>query len=279
MPMPKIEVAYLGPEGTFAHVVASQRFHDAAFVPLRTIADIFDYVSKAPQRWGVVPIENSSGGTIYQTVDCLIEPSCSLSIQEEMSIRVALALIGRKGERIRTVYSHFAPLQHCDRWLRQHLPDVERVAVSSTGEAARLVSASKEAGVAAISAKQSAEIYKLDVLEFPIVQSIENLTQFFAIGHKNGHATNSSKSSLVVSLHDTPGSLCSFLEPFKKANVNLSRIISRPVMGRPNEYIFFVDIVGTEKDEAVREALTIARETSISIRIVGTYPVLPPFAS
>ena len=277
--MPKTEVAYLGPEGTFAHLVALQRYRNASLVPLRTIADIFDYVSKGPKRQGVVPIENSSGGTIHDTVDCLIAPSCPLSVQEEMSIRVNLALIGRKGERIRTVYSHFAPLHHCEEWLRRHFPGVEHRIVSSTGEAARLVSTSKEAGAAAISARGSAKIYKLDVLEFPIVQSIENITQFFAVGHKNGRATNNAKSSLVVSLHNTPGSLCLFLEPFKNAGVNLSRIVSRPVMGRPNEYIFFVDIAGTEKDEAVRKALATVRKTSISVRIAGTYPVRRPFDS
>ncbi len=277
--MPKVEVAYLGPEGTFSHLVALERYPDALFVPQRTIAEVFGYVSQKSGRRGVVPIENSSGGTIYETVDCLIEPYSVLCVQEEMSICVNLAMIGRKGEQIRTIYSHFAPFQHCDTWLKEKFPNVERLVVSSTGEAARLVSSSNAHGLAAISARKSSEIYKLDILEFPIVQSIKNMTQFFMIGHKNEDAQNSSKSSLVVSLNNAPGSLCAFLEPFKDAGVNLSRIVSRSVMGRPNEYVFFVDIAGTEKDEATRKALSIVRKTSVNIRMVGTYPVLPPFES
>ncbi len=270
-------IAYLGPVGTFAYLVASARYPGEELTPLSTIGDVFDYVSESKDRCGVVPIENSSGGTIFETVDGLISPSCLLSVQEEMSIHVNLALLGRNGEQIRVIYSHFAPFRHCDSWLKKHFPKVERQEVASTAEAAR--HAAQESYAAAISTKRAATIYGLDVLEFPIMQDIENVTQFFSLGHELGKSCPCSKSSLVVSLRNEPGSLCSFLEPFKVSQVDLSRIVSRPKLGYPNEYVFFIDVVGTEEKEVVRAAMNIARKTATSTRVVGVYPVLSRFES
>ena len=192
-------------------------------------------------------------------------------------MRVHLALIGHKGEPIHAIYSHFAPFRHCDSWLNEHYSGVERFEVDSTGEAARV--AAQKTGGAAIGNKQAAKLYGLDILEFPIAQDVENVTRFFVLGHGDGNAASGKKTSLVVSLHNIPGSLFSFLKPFKDTGIDLSRIVSRPVAGHPSDCVFFVDIAGTEKEDAVRKALEAVRQTSIRIKIVGAYPVLPRFDS
>lgn len=271
------EIAYLGPEGTFAHLVAKKRFRDHLLVPQSTIADVFRYVRAKSNRCGIVPIENSSGGTIHTTVDELIDRTKGVFIQEELSINVRLALLGHKRKPVRVVYSHFAPFHHCDTWLTNHYPRVKRQEVSSTGEAVKL--ASKEKDAAAIGNREAGGLYGLDVLQFPIEQDIKNVTQFFAVGHPLEDTGPGSKMSLLVSLKDSPGSLCSFLEPIKKAGVNLSRIVSRTVIGHPSKYVFFVDIVGTAKDPSVARALRDAKRSALHIEVVGIYPVRPQYTS
>ena len=280
MVMSKPQIAYLGPEGTFSHILTRRRYGDSLqLIPSPTIDDVFDFVEEDTSRLGIVPIENSSGGNIYDTVDRLVDEKNILTIHEELSMHVNLALLGHEGEEVRVLYSHFAPLHHCEPWIKEHLPKVERHAVSSTGEAAKLAAADKHS--AALGPKESAKIYDLDILVYPVEQHLPNVTQFYCIGHPKKEGPDDSKSSLVVVLPNTPGSLCNFLEPFKDSEVNLTRILSRPLVGRPNQYVFFIDIKGIPKGEPVKRTLELAKENSLytHLRILGSYPVLPPFTS
>jgi prephenate dehydratase len=271
------EIAYLGPQGTFAHLVAEKRYRGRTLIPQNSIDDVFRYVQADPGRKGIVPIENSSGGTIYETVDHLIDRSCTLSIQEELSIKVRLALLGHKRESVRVLYSHFAPFHHCDGWIKENFPDVERRETKSTAEAAKL--ASSENNAAALGTRDAAHVYNLDILHFPVTEDVPNVTQFFSLGHKTVDPRLCKKTSIVASLRNAPGSLVAFLEPFSKAGVNLTRIVSRPVAGHPNTYVFFVDIAGTVNDPTIKRALTSAGKVSRYIRVVGTYPIHPSYTS
>ena len=135
--MAAIEVAYLGPPGTYSHLIVEKRFGaNCKALPMPTILDICAFVSQAPTAMGVVPIENSSGGTIYETVDILLANRPRVFVEEEVSLEVNLALIGCKGEKIKVLYSHFAPLEHAVVWVKRHLPKVERRVVVSTAVAA-----------------------------------------------------------------------------------------------------------------------------------------------
>lgn len=271
------EVAFLGPEGTFAHLVAKKRYRGRPLVPKPTIDEVFAYVEESPARVGIVPIENSSGGIIYQTIDILRDRNCALLIQEELQVDVKLALVGRKDQPINVVYSHFAPLHHCGPWLKHYLPGVKRETVSSTALAARY--AAEQPGAAALTTRDAAKLYGLDVLNFPVVSDVENRTQFVTIGH--GHCTkgDNTKTSYAVELLDRVGALCDFLEPFKNAGVNLTRIISRPIVGRPNTYMFFVEIDGTELKPSVKAAVEQARRVCSAIRCLGAYAIRPPYQS
>jgi len=272
------QIAYLGPQGTFSELVARKRFGRAIpGVPLPGIYEVFEHVRKNRNAVGIVPIENSSGGNIYETIDCLIESGRSLVILEELSLQVRLALLGHRGKNIRTLYSHFAPMQHCDPWISSHLPKVERKEVSSTAMAAE--TAAKNPNAAALGMRDAARQYGLDVLEFPVQPDVPNLTQFICIGHKSAAPETGSKTSMIVTLTNRPGALCDLLAIFRDHDINMTRILSRPIIGQPKSYIFFIDILGTPDRSPAREALARAARTVESLRYAGAYPVRRPYLS
>ena len=272
------EVAYLGPEGTYSHLVAEKRYgHNRRFVPLPTILDVCSYVSRKSSRRGIVPIENSSGGAIYETVDILLSNRPRVHVEEELSLDVKLALLGRKGEKIKVLYSHFAPLEHCNAWLRCRLPRVKRYVVTSTAVAAQY--AAKEENAAALGSRRLARLYNLDVIHYPVEAAIPNLTVFYAVGGKHKTPSQSKKTTLAVKLPNRSGSLCTFLEAFRNENVNLSRLISRPIRGCPREYAFLVDIEGAITSPWIKRTLTLAQKTCFELRVVGSYPTRHPYKS
>jgi prephenate dehydratase len=273
----EFDVAYLGPEGSFSHLVAQKRYPDRALKPFRTVPEVFTYLEQHEQDKGIVPIENSSGGMIVQTVDGLIEHACTLFIQEELSLNVRLALLARPGAEIRTIYSHFAPLQHCEPWIKQHYPHARTVPQPSTSGSAQ--AAAREPGIAAIGQIAMAEMYGLDVIADPILEEVPNITQFFVVGHERLDASQGEKTSLVVALKNQAGSLFSFLKPFAESGVNLTRIESRPIAGQPNTHRFLVELHGTETEENVRAAFAGAQAVSTQFYNVGSYPVLPRYQS
>jgi chorismate mutase/prephenate dehydratase len=270
-------VAYLGPEGSFSHLVAQKRYPDRTLKSFSTVPEVFQHLQQHAQDKGIVPIENSSGGMIVQTVDGLIEHACTLFIQEELSLNVRLALLARPGTEIRAIYSHFAPLQHCEPYLKQHYPNAKTVPQPSTSASAE--AAAREPGVAAIGQLAMAEKYGLEVIAYPVRDEVPNITQFFVVGHDRQDAAAGQKTSLVVALENKAGSLFSFLKPFAEAGVNLTRIESRPTVGQPNTYRFLVELHGTENDEAVRIAFRGAQAVSTQFFNVGSYPVVPRYQS
>ncbi len=270
-------VAYLGPEGTYSHMVAARRFgQDALLVPQPSIIDACAFAAEDPSRHCVVPVENSSGGPITETVDLLISNRFNLAIEECLYLNVKLALLGRKGQEIKKVYSHAVPLIHCDTWLRREMPSVKKTVVSSTSEAARLAASEKDA--VAIASLGSAAIYKLDALIYPIEQDVPNITQFYSLRLEPARlAGKNRKTTIAAELLNDPGSLYDFLEPFKLDKINLSRIISRPVYGKPHEYAFYVDVDGDMVEPRMRSAIAKVSKACATLRVVSSYPVRKPY--
>jgi prephenate dehydratase len=272
------EVGYLGPIGTYSHLVAEKRFgRSARLVPFPTIMDVCEFAAGHRTRFGIVPIENSSGGAIYETVDILLQNEPRIRIEEELSLNVAISLLGRRGEEVRVLYSHFAPLEHCAAWVRKNLPRAERRSATSTAAAA--IQAAGWPGAAALGNRRLARIYGLDVLAHPVESDVPNLTVFYTISGASGMPTVADKTTLAVKLPNTPGSLCAFLETFRDKNVNLSRLISRPIRGSPREYAFLIDVSGGARSAAVRSALVTAKRTTTEMRVVGSYPTRKPYSS
>ena len=273
------EVTYLGPAGTYTHQVAEMRFgQDAELIPASTIFDACEHVKKVYGSYAVVPIENSSAGNITATIDIIMNDA-ELTVVESMSLVVRLALIGRRNAEIKHLYSHFAPFKHCATWIRKHYPDAVCHEVSSTAEAA--VKVQGESDAAALGSRKLAEIYDLDLLEFPLEQDIINETEFIVLASRETRGADRAgeKTALSVQLVNGPGSLCSFLIPFRDMKVNLTRIISRPVYGVPSEYAFYIDIKGNCEDESVQRALELAGEHCDLLRVIGSYSYKEKFHS
>ncbi len=263
-------IACLGPVGSFSYLLTEKRFPGTPIEPLVSVGDVFDFLATHPHAEGIVPIENSSGGFIIDTVDRLVDDRCPLWIQEELTLDVKLALLGHSGTPVEVIYSHPMPFFHADEWLKVHYPTARRVTRPSTAASAELAAA--EPNAATIGPRQNALRYGLDLLHFPISGDVPNITQFFRLGHSPLPSSSAhNRSALIVELADKPGSLCLFLTPLSDAAINLKRLESRPLRGQPNKYRFFVEIEGSPAEPHVAAALDRAKADGATIRSVGSY--------
>ena len=263
------QVAYLGPEGTFSGILARQRFGEKSdLVACATIDGVFQSVLSGETPLGLVPVENSSGGTVYDTIDLFIRNTGSIYILEELALDIRIALLGRKGKKLKTVYSHFTQIKH----------HATLVPVSSTAIAAEQAAANPQA--AALASPGAADLYNLDILATPSDAQEINVTNFFTIARKPGTLRkNASRTALVATLLNECGSLHKFLGPFARQKVSLTRIVSRPVPGQPQTYVFYVEVEGAETDPSVALALSSAKRQSRSISILGSFPLGRRFRS
>ncbi|MCA1962549.1 MAG: ACT domain-containing protein [Prosthecobacter sp.] len=265
------DVACLGPEGSFSHLLATRRFPGAKIHLLPSIHEVFDHLASHPGLLGLVPIENSSGGFIIDTVDRLMDGRCALHIIEELTLDVKLALLGHQGCPIQSIHSHAMPFYHADEWLKATHPNARRVVESSTAKAAE--KAAQVPGAAAIGPKQNAAAYGLEVLHYPIAPELPNITQFYVLSDRPvAPGEGCQRTALIVELPDRPGSLCRFLTPLSAAGINLKRLESRPVRGHPNTYRFFVEVEGVPDSPEMAAALTTVRQDGAGVRIAGIYP-------
>lgn len=271
-------IACLGPEGSFSHLLTQMRFPDAPVQLMASIGEVFDFIRSHPDALGIVPIENSSGGFIIDTVDRLVDERCGLNIIEELTLDVKLALLGRSGADVKTIHSHAMPFFHSDEWLKTNYPNAKRMVEASTAKAAE--KAATQEGAAAIGPRQNAQRHSLNILHFPIAGEVPNITQFFLLGHQaNAESTANNRTALVVELPDRSGSLCRFLTPLSEASINMKRLESRPIRGQPNKYRFYIEIEGSPADSLVQKALDQTRAEGAVIRSVGSYPAGRRFES
>jgi len=270
---------YLGPAGTFSHILMRKRLGEkAALEPRPSLETVFEEVARQKGGRGLAPIENSSGGTVYDSVDLLIRHAGRIFITEELALDVRIGLLGRTGAPIRTIYSHFVQLKHHADWLRSHYPEAQVREVASTAIAAEKAAA--DHGGAALAAPGAAAIYGLELLAMPQVEQTVNVTHFYMIGTQPATAAKGRlKTALVAALPNVCGSLHRFLGPFARQKVSLSRIISRPVPGQPQTYVFFIEIEGGPAEAPVAKALKRAEALSESLANLGTFPVKARYKS
>ncbi|MEI8293740.1 MAG: prephenate dehydratase domain-containing protein [bacterium] len=272
------QVAYLGPEGTFSGILARQRFGKKAdLIACTAIDGVFESVLSGATPLGLVPVENSSGGTVYDTIDLLIRHAESIFIVEELSLDIRIALLGRTGAPPRTVYSHFTQIKHHADWLKNHHPKASLVPVASTAMACERAAADTKA--AALASPGAAGIYQLDVLATPSEGSEVNVTNFFTIARKPTSPDKSERTALVATLLNQCGSLHKFLGPFARQNVSLTRIVSRPVPGQPQTYVFYIEVEGAATESSVARALNLAKRRARSISMLGSFPLGRRFRS
>lgn len=267
----QLKVAFLGPEGTFTHTAALRHFgHSVQTVALSGIAQVFHQVETRICQYGVVPIENSIEGMVNHTLDLLIHSS--LKISGEVELRIHQQLMSKAGskDRIRKIYSHQQSLAQCRSWLDTNLPGIERIAVSSNAEAARIAAGDNTA--AAIAGEAASRLYELPVLENNIEDEADNSTRFLIIAEKDSLPSGDDKTSLLFSMPSKPGSLLKMLSCFADNNINMTRIESRPSRRGLWEYVFFVDIDGHIRNDNVASAVQRLETEASMVKILGSYP-------
>ncbi len=268
-----LKVAFLGPEGTFTQAAVLKQFGSSVrALPMTSIDEVFHEVEAGVADFGVVPIENSSEGTVNNTLDMFL--GSALKICGEVEMRIHHYLMGRMTAMvgIKRVCAHPQALAQCRGWLDEQLPDIERVPVSSNAEGARR--ARDERGSAAIAGKSAAEIYGLTLLANEIEDRADNTTRFLVVGRKLFSASGADKTTLLLSAADSSdaGALFHILEPLAKHKVNMTRIESRPSRKRKWDYVFFIDIEGHISEPAVAAALQELEQRAALFRVLGSYP-------
>jgi len=268
-----LKVAFLGPEGTFTQQAVYKHFgHSVRALALPSIEEVFHEVEAGDADFGLVPIENSTEGTVNHTLDrFLVSP---LSICGEVELRIHQYVMGRMKslEQVQRICTHQQSLAQCRQWLDENLPLVDRVAVSSNAEGARR--ARDEQGTAAIAPQAAAEVYGLNVLVAEIEDRPDNTTRFLVVGSKKFRPSGDDKTTLLMSTGHTQeaGTLYHLLEPLSRNGVSMTRIESRPSRRKKWDYVFFIDIVGHADDAPVAAALADLRDRASLFRVLGSYP-------
>jgi chorismate mutase/prephenate dehydratase len=266
-----VNIAYLGPEGTFTHDAALKHFgHSARTTALAGIDQVFREVEAGHCHFGVVPVENSIEGVVNHTLDLLM--NSTLRICGEVELRIHQHLMSRAADLsgIRRVYSHQQSLAQCRGWLNGNLPGAERVPVSSNSEAARM--AAQEDGAAALAGAAAAEFHALPILARNIEDAPDNTTRFLVLGRDSAAPSGRDKTSLLFTTPNRPGALFTMLKCFAEQGVSLSRIESRPSRRGMWDYVFFVDLEGHAEDAPVAAALAALQREAAMVRVLGSYP-------
>jgi chorismate mutase/prephenate dehydratase len=267
----ELTVVYLGPPATHTHLACIEYFGSSIQAHSKeSIQEVFEAVEKRRVSYGVVPIENSTEGSVNQTLDMLVESE--VMICGEVMIQVSHNLLSQSGkpEDIRKIYSHPSALEQCRKWLRKNLPNVEVAETVSTAKAAQI--AAEDWKAAAIASSLAAHLYELKVVESQIEDHCHNYTRFLMLGPNIHKRTGRDKTSILFSISHAPGSLYRVLKPFSEKGINLTKIESRPVKDKPWEYIFFLDFEGHTTDFHVMEALAEMKENVLFFKILGSYP-------
>jgi arogenate/prephenate dehydratase len=271
-----VRIAYQGEPGAYSEAAALRFRPDADVMPCPAFEDVFEAVERGRATAGVVPIENSIGGTIHRNYDLLL--SHELRIVGEVELPVIHSLVAMPGTRfedVRQVYSHPQALAQCDRFLRS-LTGVEVVATYDTAGSARLIRERGLTATAAIASTRAAEVFELTVLRTGIQDYADNVTRFLILGRSGSHElispdAQADKTTVVLALPNEPGALFKALSVFALRGIDLTKLESRPIPGRPWEYLFYADLAVGSQEFRCGRALTHLAEFATSLRTLGSY--------
>jgi chorismate mutase/prephenate dehydratase len=267
----ELTAAYLGPPATHSHIACVKHFGSSVRAYASgSIPEVFEAVERKEATYGVVPIENSTEGAVDQTSDLLADSD--VKICGEISVRISHDLLSQTGDdqEIHKIYSHPQALGQCRQWLRRHFPHVPLVETSSTAKAAEVASGDRNAG--AIATPLAAQLYGLKSNATGIEDFPRNCTRFLVLNSRIRGRTGRDKTSLLFSIPHTPGSLARILEILSGRGINLTKIESRPMKGKPWEYLFFVDCEGHIDDPPLDDAMTELKKNVLSVKLLGSYP-------
>jgi prephenate dehydratase len=270
--MRKLKISYQGEPGAFSEQAGHLFFGTrSSLIARETFHDIFEDVAKKKSDYAVVPIENSLFGSVHQNYDLL--QKFKVFIVGELKLRIQMNLLARRGvslRNIRNVFSHPQALGQCDEFLRKMKKATIHPFYDTAG-AAKMVAQRQLNDSAAIASVRAASHYKLSVIRKNIENDHQNYTRFLIISRARSHPRRNAKTSLIFALHNVPGSLFKSLAVFALRNINLLKIESRPMVGKPWEYIFYVDIGADSREKECINALKHLKELTSYFKDLGTY--------
>jgi chorismate mutase/prephenate dehydratase len=267
-----LQVAFLGPSGTFSESAAVKQFgHAAHLLPCVSIDEVFREVESGHAEYAVAPLENSTEGAVGRTLDLLLQTP--LKLCGEVVVRIHQNLLSHTAglKDITRIYSHAQSFAQCHEWLNRMLPNAHCIAVASNALAAQM--AAKEEGAAAIASAAAGEHYRLPTLFANIEDEPNNTTRFAVLGRHDAGVSGKDKTSLILSSPHISGSLHRLLKPLAELDVSMTRLESRPARQGLWEYVYYVDIEGHREDANVASALKELGQRAAWLKVLGSYPV------
>ena len=266
-----MKIAYQGEPGAFSEAAARRIDGEATLVPCRSFEEVFATVDAGQSSYGVLPIENSIGGSIHRNYDLLVQHELPIVAEVELPVvHHLLALPGSTLAGLKRVYSHPQGLAQCDRFLRS-LSGVEIIATYDTAGSAKMVADGKMTDAAAIASARAGEVFGLVSLAASIQDYDDNITRFLVVGRRPLKSAVPDKTTIVFSLPNEPGSLFKALSDFALRGVDLTKLESRPIPGRPWEYLFYADLAAARDELKCARALQHLAEFAPTLRILGSY--------
>jgi arogenate/prephenate dehydratase len=263
--------AFQGEPGAFSEAAAARLDPSAETMPCREFDDVFAAVSSGSATHGVLPIENSVGGSIHRNYDLLSEHELPIVGEVELRVEHTLAALpGVRIDEIRRVYSHPQALAQCERFLRS-LKGVDIVATYDTAGSARMIQEGHLRDTAAIASRRAAALFGLEVLKDGVQDFDSNITRFIVIAREPLPLAQPDKTSLVFALPNAPGSLFKALSVFALRDIDLAKLESRPLRGRPWEYLFYVDLNASREEPRSARAIEHLEEFATFVRVLGSY--------
>jgi chorismate mutase / prephenate dehydratase len=265
-----LRIGFLGPEGSFSHAASVSKFGSSVdYVPLSAIPAVFEEVVRGHVDYGLVPVENSIGGGIVDTLDAFTSSSAKICAEVLLTVHHNL-LAKEPWEKIEKIFSKAEVFSQCRNWLSATAKDRPTIPVDSTTVAAQM--ARDQAGVAAIGSKQAAELYGLHILFENIEDNPDNMTRFFVIGREAARRTGEDKTAIMFTTAHKPGALAEVLDVFKENGINLTDIEKRPSRKVNWEYYFFIDAQGHADDAGMKTAIEQAKKHCLQLTVLGSYP-------
>ena len=265
-----LRIGYLGPQGSFSHNAAILKFGQSVdYEALTDIRAIFEEVSKGHCDFGIVPIENSAGGGIRETLDAFVETDVMICAEANMAIHHNL-LANCSMHEIERIYSKPEIFAQCRNWLAATFKEAQTIPMASSSKAAQMAAA--ESGAAAIASSIAAEIYGLKVLCQDIEDIANNITRFLIVSKQDAEPTGDDKTIILFSTAHRTGALVDVLNVFREYGLNMTNIGSRPNKKREWEYYFFVDFLGHKQDENVQKALAESKSHCLQLSVLGSFP-------
>ena len=266
-----MRVAFQGEPGAYSEQAVFEYFGQVETQPCESFDDVFAAVASGACESGLIPIENSLAGSIHQNYDLLLR--YKLFIVGEYFLRVRHCLIAAPGvskKDIHNVISHPQALGQCAGYLREKGYKPE--AVYDTAGSVKILKEMRANDTAAIASRRAAELYGMQILEEGIEDNPENFTRFLSVASKPVEPDEDAKTSIVFTLKNTPGALFKALSVFALRDIDLTKIESRPLPGKPWEYLFYIDFIGAENEVHVAKALDHLGEYALMLRVLGSYP-------